>query len=245
MAASPERPSVAEQIARGNYWYVGSQFAWASRPSIRPIYQRRFEFFTACIERTRARLGSPVRVLDAGCGDGYWLTRLGEIEGVELTGVDYNPLRVERAREVARDVSVVLGDMTTYRPPRPFDVLLLSQIIEHVEDDVGLLRTTRGLLRPGGCLILGTPNEGSRLQRWRVPADTDHVHFYTEPEIRAKIERAGFVVDSVMREVFYVGIDWLYYGLARRRWGFRLLEWMTRRWPSECSDYYFECPVPG
>lgn len=240
------RATVAEQIAKGNHWYVGSQFAWAQRPAIVPIYNRRYEFFVACIERARARLGSPVSVLDAGCGDGYWLVRLAEVPGIELTGVDYNPVRVERARTVAPGVPITCGEIADFRTDRPFDVVWLSQVLEHVEDDVGLLRTLRRLLRPGGVLIVGTPNEGSRLQRWRVDgSDTDHAHLYTEPEITGKIRDAGYVVDHVMREIFYVGFDPPYYFLARWSWGFALLEWLTRRRPSECSDYYFECRVPA
>lgn len=97
-------------------------------------------------------------------------------------------------------------------------------------------------------MILGTPNEGSRLQQWMLrrtgaQTTTDHVHFYTEGEIRRKIVESGFIIDGVMREVFYPGYDRLYYWLTARPWGFRLLEWMTWLWPSECSDYYFECRV--
>ncbi len=242
----PVRPaSVAEAIAKGNHWYVGSQFAWARRPAIVPVYDRRYDFFVACIERARRRLGSPVRLLDAGCGDGYWLVRLADVPGLERTGIDYNPLRVERARAVAPTVPITCSAIADCRPERPFDVVLLSQVIEHVEDDIGLLRAARGLLRPGGTLIVGTPNEGSALQRWRVEgSDTDHAHLYTEAEITGKIRAAGYEIDGVMREIFYVGFDTPYYGLARWSWGFRLLEWLTRRWPSQCSDYYFECRVP-
>jgi len=56
-----------------------------------------------------------------------------------------------------------------------------------------------------------------------------------------KLMAAGIFIDSVMREVFYIGCDRLYYWLTARSWGFKLLSVMTRLWPSECSDFYFEC----
>ena len=201
-----------------------------------------------CIQRAKARLGPNLRMLDAGCGDGYWLARLQEVPGLQLTGVDYNPLRVERAKIVVPNVQVLLGDLTGLVSSERFDIVLLNQVIEHVSDDVGLLHVVRSLLRPGGEMILGAPNEGSRLQQWMLRRtgglkNTDHVHFYTEREIRGKILESGFVIDSVLREVFYPGHDGLYYRLLVRPWGFRFLEWMTRLWPAECSDYYFECRV--
>ncbi|MBI3635164.1 MAG: class I SAM-dependent methyltransferase, partial [Candidatus Rokubacteria bacterium] len=81
------------------------------------------------------------RPVDAGCGDGYWLVRLAEVPGVELTGVDYNPVRVERARTVAPGVPITCGEIADFRTDRPFDIVWLSQVLEHVEDDVRLLRT--------------------------------------------------------------------------------------------------------
>lgn len=237
--------AVEARIRAGDPWYVGSQFEWAEKPAIRPIYAKRFAYFRACGERARTRLGRRLRLLDAGCGDGYWLMRLAGVPDVELTGIDYNPLRVERARRVAPHATVTCSDLMSYEPEEPFDLVLLNQVIEHVADDVALLARVRALLRPGGVLILGTPNEGSLLQRWRVPAGTDHVHLYTEDEVRRTLARAGFEIESVMREIFYVGSDTVYYGLARRRWGFALLELLTRLLPSQCSDYYFECRMAG
>jgi 2-polyprenyl-3-methyl-5-hydroxy-6-metoxy-1,4-benzoquinol methylase len=237
---------VARQIAEANPWYVRPHFEWASKPAVTRIYQRRFEYFVACIDRARARLGRRLRLLDAGCGDGYWLMRLSSLPDLELSGVDYNPLRVERARQAAPTASITCSGLHEFAAGQQFDVILLSQVIEHVPDDVGLLRQVARLLRPGGVLILGTPNEGSFLQsverrRTGTAALTDHVHFYTEKEIRRKLDGAGFETVSVMREVFFFFIyDW-YYVLTARAWGFAFLELLTRLFPSQCSDYYFEC----
>ena len=240
---------VAEQVRQGNPWYVGSQFEWAERASSRPIYRKRHEFFLQCIGRVQERIGRPARALDVGCGDGYWLWRLAEIADVEWTGLDYNRVRVERARQAAPDADIRQADVTELDPGEPFDVILFNQVIEHVADDVGLLRRIGALLSDQGTLILGTTNEGCRLQRLaarlrRSGTATDHVHFYTEPVIRRRIEQAGLVVNGVMREVFYPGIDPLFYWLTTRSWGFNLLEGLSRLFPSQCSDYYFECEKP-
>ncbi|HID75385.1 MAG TPA: class I SAM-dependent methyltransferase [Planctomycetaceae bacterium] len=242
--AVPER--VRGEILQRNPWYVGSQFEWAERPEVRRIYEKRYEFIAVCIERARARRGAQLRVLDAGCGDGYWLWRLERLPGLELVGVDYNPVRVQRARSVTCRARVVQSDLAWLERCGPFDVILLNQVIEHVPDDEQLLVAAHRALDPCGTLILGTPNEGAWLQQlWlRVTgqrAATDHVHFYTEAEIRGKIHRAGFRVEAVMREVFFPGSYRIYYWLTARHWGFRLLERLALAFPGQCSDYYFEC----
>ena len=145
-------------------------------------------------------------------------------------------------------VPIFQGELTSLVFCEPFDVIVLNQVLEHVPDDVAVLQAMRSLLRPTGVMILGVPNEGSWLQRLRLAwaggaATTDHCHFYNETAIRAKINQCGFIVDSIYREVFYPGFDRLYYGLTARPWGFRFLQWMTKVWPSGCSDYYFECRI--
>jgi SAM-dependent methyltransferase len=172
--------------------------------------------------------------------------RLSALPDIELFGADYNPLRVERARQAAPAASIVNTSLHEFAPEQRFDVILLSQVIEHVADDVGLLRHVSRLLRPGGVLILGTTNEGSLLQRidrrrTGSGALTDHVHFYTEREVRRKLVGAGLAPVSVMREVFFFfRYDW-YYSLTARERGFAFLELLTRLVPSQCSDFYFEC----
>jgi glycosyltransferase involved in cell wall biosynthesis/Flp pilus assembly protein TadD/2-polyprenyl-3-methyl-5-hydroxy-6-metoxy-1,4-benzoquinol methylase len=247
-AAAATNNLVNTQIRQQNPWYVGKQFEWAEKASIRPIYQKRYEFFARVIRKQQEVVRRPIRLLDAGCGDGYWLHRLSDIDGVECTGIDYNPLRVERARTAAPFAEIHQGDLLSLSGEKRFDVILLNQVIEHVQDDGGLMQTVKGLLSPGGVLILGTPNEGSPLHQLRNARlgpsfQTDHVHFYTEADIRKTIARAGFRVDTIMREVFCIGDDERYYQLLEQEWGFRLLEFMTFLVPTECSDYYFECSV--
>ena len=238
---------VRSRIQQGNDWYVGDQFVWANRDvGMRAIYRARRRFITNCIERAQSRFGTRMRFLDAGCGDGYWLKALEDVPHLERVGVDYNPLRVERARAINPTVQVYCRPLLNFSADTTFEVVLLSQVIEHVADDLGLLRCVRSLLRPGGVLILGVPNEGSflqQLQMKRLGADhkTDHVHFYTERKIRHRIGEAGFLTRSVMREVMYVGGDRRYYWFLRRRWGYQLLKALSHLFPSQCSEYSFEC----
>ena len=194
---------VAQQVRQGNPWYLGSQFEWAERPSIRRIYQERYKFFRDCIGRVQKRIGRPLRALDLGCGDGYWLWRLADLADVEWTGLDYNPVRVERARQAAPNADVRQGDVDELDPGGLFDVVLLNQVIEHVSDDVGALVANQRLDRGSRNADLGhapTRDAGFSVLRpdcdQRAPQRTTCTSTH-EPVIPVKrIQRAGFVVEG-------------------------------------------------
>jgi 2-polyprenyl-3-methyl-5-hydroxy-6-metoxy-1,4-benzoquinol methylase len=235
---------VGRQIAKNNPWYTESQFVWAEKESTKRIYEHRFLFFNKILQKEALKKGK-ITLLDLGCGDGYWSKVFAQFPFCELVGVDYNALRLERARKMAPEAKFLEFDATEPNEQLgKFDVLFCSQLIEHIKDDVSFLSIIREYLKEDGVLIFGTTNEGCFLQRLRylrTREKGDHVHFYREKEIRSKIERAGFIIDDIYREVFYPGFDRIYYKLTSTDIGFKILELLTTMFPSQCSDYYFKC----
>jgi 2-polyprenyl-3-methyl-5-hydroxy-6-metoxy-1,4-benzoquinol methylase len=167
------------------------------------------------------------RLLDVGCGNGIFLDRIRrQAAGVELTGVDYSKYQVERPahpslRLLQADLGkgIPLGD-------RSFDVVYAAEIIEHVLDPDFLLGEIRRVLRPGGTLVLSTPNlcawynralfalgvqplfvESSTrssavgsgfLRRFkRGSTPVGHVRIFTLAAIRDLLASAGFSVTAV------------------------------------------------
>ncbi|MET8945860.1 class I SAM-dependent methyltransferase [Streptomyces sp. NPDC004542] len=108
-----------------------------------------------------ARLGTwlpnrPADVLDLGCGTGS-LSLLAAERGHRVTGVDLSPPMVELARTklAGRDAVFLLGDAAA--PPvgeQRFDVVLVRHVLWTLPDPARVLRHWRGLLRPGGRLVL-------------------------------------------------------------------------------------------
>lgn len=237
---------VKKEIEKGNPWYVSSQFEWTEKESIRRIYDQRFLFFYKIIKREISGKGR-ITLLDYGCGDGYWSLVFSRFLLCEVTGVDYNPLRLERARPIIKNAKFIEADLReTNEQLGKFDIVFCNQVIEHIKNDVSFLKGIRNHLKEDGLIILGTPNEGCFTQRFRnyiTKGETDHVHFYKEKEIKSKIEEAGFVIKDIYREVFFIGLDKLYYKLTTTDFGFKILELLTILFPSQCSDYYFECKM--
>lgn len=201
-------------------WYLDEQPAEAASPWRHHLKKRRQYVERALTRHLGADRLAP-RLLDLGCGDGTnlaWLARFAE----RVYGSDYNPVRLARAKARHPAATLYLADILDYPAAADsFDVIFFNHVIEHVPDDIAALRAVRHILRPGGLLVLGTPNEGAWWWQWayrRDPASlhgTDHCHFYTARTMEAKMIKAGFDV----RAIHHLGWgppDWALDGRIRR-----------------------------
>ena len=112
------------------------------------------------------------RVLDIGCGTGFLLERLAE-RGFSGVGIDLSPESVEHARrrlaEIGADdrLTAVVG--SAYEPPAgPYDLIALTDVLEHLEDPRACLAALRAQMAPGALLVISTPNRRSLpgARRW-------------------------------------------------------------------------------
>lgn len=232
---------VAERIGRRDPWFTASQFAWAERPEMVRLYADRRRFLTAWARRIVVQRGGQASLVDVGCGDGYWLWQLREVKGLRTCGIDYNPVRVARARTLMPDVDVACGDALGGTFSGSYDAVLLNHVLEHVPDHRGMLLRLRRGLKPGGVMIVGVPNEGSRLhrRRWREHRwETDHCHAFTEAMLSAHLIEAGFSILDVFRESFFMVTHEWTYALMLRRWGCILLRWLGKAFPQECTGFF-------
>lgn len=128
----------------------------------------------------RAKLG---RVLDVGCGIGR---RLEFNRGIGV-GVDHNPASVEICRR--RGLEAYTPDEFFAVDRGVFDSMLLSHVLEHTtpEEGRGLLETYLPLVRPGGRVLLITPQEAG--QR----SDPTHVRLLGPEDLRRELQGLGIV----------------------------------------------------
>jgi 2-polyprenyl-3-methyl-5-hydroxy-6-metoxy-1,4-benzoquinol methylase len=136
------------------------------------------------------------RLLDVGCGAGLFL-KAAETRGWTGEGVEVSPTAAEYARTVLglRVGSVRLEEAGF--PAASFDVVTLLDTVEHLADPRGALALVRRLLKPGGRIILNTPDLASASRRalgtaWAVLSPAEHLSYFTARTLRRMLARAGF-----------------------------------------------------
>lgn len=193
----------AKTEGRGD-WYEGPQVDQLTGP-YRHHLRRRREYLDGVLGKYIRNAKRPLTVLDLGCGDGIHLDWLRGYADA-LYGSDYNLLRLRRAAQRGLAKQLFLADVTNY-PVRDdvFDIVFFNHVIEHIPDDRTALAEARRILKPGGILILGTPNEGAffwqlayRLQP-KVLKTSDHVHFYTVETLAERCSEVGLRLREVKR----------------------------------------------
>ena len=140
----------------------------------------------------------PAVVLDVGCGDGSALaTAAAQNPAHHFAGLDWSADAVRQAR--ARGLTAVRGTIETRLPvaDSKADVVIMSELIEHLVDPDGALEQVRRVLRPGGHLLLSTPNLAAWYNRGLLAAGIQPV--FSEVSLRAVFGRPGSVVAGHLR----------------------------------------------
>ncbi len=146
-------------------------------------------------------------VLDVGCNYGAVLTQLWQDRGTHGVGVDLDPDFIKLARNRRQGVGgepfpvqyhIMPGENVGKRWLDAFDVAVLGEVIEHVPDPDLLLHSIWLALRPGGVLLLTTPNPKGFLARMVETNPEQHVRLLSRKDLRRLALRAGFVVEEIV-----------------------------------------------
>ena len=97
------------------------------------------------------------RVLDAGCGTGWFSARAAQ-EGATVISVDVGFRLLAQTARKCQSSGVVASVCDLPFPSGTFDVVISSEVIEHTSDPARAVREMSRVLRPGGCLALTVPN---------------------------------------------------------------------------------------
>lgn len=98
-------------------------------------------------------------ICDLGCGNGHITGRLAKL-GYQVTGVDASASGIQIARRAYPQVEFVKALIDRELSLGQFDLVVSSDVIEHMYRPSDLLDAARALLKPGGQILLGTPYHG-------------------------------------------------------------------------------------
>ena len=157
---------------------------------------KRYGPFSRHIRRILKAIIRPLEiesVLDVGCGQGSLLEELGaEFPHIKPCGVDISKSGVELARQKVSDGRFWVADISRQPLDETFDLLVCSEVLEHILDDIKAIRNLREMT--GKYLVLSTPQGRMR----RFEREVGHVRNYAPGELVSKLEQNGFVIESVL-----------------------------------------------
>ena len=160
-------------------------------------------------------------VCDLGCGNGYMAGHLAEM-GYEVTGVDASESGIAiaqanflKATFVQAAIDATLHERTGFGE---FDLVVSSDVIEHLYRPGELIEAAVSLLKPNGHLLIGTPYHGylknvvlsltgKMDSHFGVHDDGGHIKFFSVKTLSALLEKHGF---SDLKFTFYGRAPWLW-----------------------------------
>jgi len=150
------------------------------------------------------RIPPDSRILDVGCANGNLAFDIAaKISRVFIYAIDLNSALIEEARKrfSRKNINYVCGDALTALPDQKFDVILLSNVLEHLTPRTGFLKELKNRYHPGKFLIRVPIFE----RDWRVPLkkelgieyrlDKTHRIEYRQEEFQTELKRAGLEIN--------------------------------------------------
>jgi SAM-dependent methyltransferase len=185
-------PAAAESIAQGGY--DPSFFQQLAGVEDRHFWFRaRNRLISSLARRFTSRLTPGYLVLEVGCGTGNVLRALrkacpdGRVVGLELW---FDGLRFAQQRSAG---PLVQGDVRNCPFGKPFDLIGMFDVLEHIPQELETLTALRETLAPQGRLILTVP---AHQYLWSYFDDASHhCRRYSPYDIRARLTEAGFEVE--------------------------------------------------
>lgn len=185
------------------------------------------------------------RMLEVGCGDATFLNQA-RADGWRVTGIDISQKAVELAR-ATYGLDIINGkldeDTVARLEEKPFDIILMWGVIEHLAEPRSVLTLARELLRAGGALILYTPNADSLFHRgarlsYRLTGGlisffmerviiAMHTLYLTPASLRRELQNSGYsVVDICMASI---NLDFIFQAHSQFWWSNPWLLWGAKR----------------
>jgi SAM-dependent methyltransferase len=194
----------------------------------------------------RLRHGPGTRLAEIGCGFGFALDFARSAMGWRARGIDDSTAADMGARALGVDIAPALFGGPSGFGGETFDVVLASEVLEHIPEPHAFARDVAALLAPRGTAIFTTPNadvirrEHPPSELLRVLSPGFHHVFFTAATLRTVLERAGFahllIEEKVDNLIAYASRAPLDLAAAGDSDGARYREYLAARGAAEAID---------
>jgi SAM-dependent methyltransferase len=167
------------------------------------IHRDSFEFVHGLLGRRDGVPATAQRVLDVGCSTGHLLSFFRRAGYERLLGLDPAP-ECRALAERLYKVDVVTGSLSSFCAETPFDVVLLSSVLEHLPDPRAALDRVASLVAKDGLVFVQVPDAarfGVEMREPFLEFSIEHINYFTRESLEELMVRAGFVAVEVRPDV--------------------------------------------
>lgn len=181
-----------------------------SMRGMREEIKQNLHAYDAVVDKVRRNNGDKLFALDLGCGRGEWLELMKDY-GIMAIGVDNNESMLDECKQ--RGLDVVNMDLLLYLKnvaSNSVDIITAFQVVEHLPMSVlhNTLEEIARVLRPGGVVILETPNpENMIVGACNFYFDPTHITKLPPELLRILVTGVGLLDAEIMRLHLYNAID--------------------------------------
>lgn len=153
-------------------------------------------------------------ILDAGCGEGFYSVRLArEYPHLSITAIDVEGEKIRRVEGMVSDLGLencrpAVGSLLALTDRNAYDLILCTDVLEHIEQDDQAVACLAAVLRPGGTLVIHVPQCGQR--HYIGPQPDWHVYGHV---------REGYSLDELESLLRRVGLELVYHRYSFGFWG--------------------------
>ena len=182
--------------------------------------------------------GNRAKILDIGCGVGtidFYLAKHGQ----NVTGIDVSQNSISVAKKNAlrfrlnKKIAFQVMEFPNKIPNGRFDIIICSEVLEHLKHDKMAVEKIKTLLLPDGVLIASSPSQSSPLYRLgllnRFEKKVGHLRRYTEETYRNLFENAGFKIletkktEGILRNILFTNPIGGFSLKVLKRWPFSVV----------------------
>lgn len=186
------------------------------------------------------------RAIEVGPGSGIYVPILAQLYD-EVVALDIEQAylnHISHLSGIYQNLVLKIDDITASSlPSETFDLVLCTEVVEHIPDSLSALREMHRLLRPGGTLVLSTPQRYSPLEVtakiaflpgvinlvrfiYQEPIlETGHINLMTAGQVTRQLEQAGFHIQESYKSGMYIPLVAEFFGDA----GVRLERWLESK----------------
>jgi SAM-dependent methyltransferase len=198
------------------YFEGGRSDGYANYGASAPVLRQEFD---AIVHRLARYVPAGGNLLEIGCAYGYFL--LAACNRWRVYGLEISADAVARCRQAGlADVHQGMAQGNSIAALPPFDVVVMLDVIEHLEDPAGVLEASLKKLRPGGIIYVSTGDFRSPLARlmgknWRLMTPPQHIWYFTPRAFERLAERLDASVEAISHPGKLVPLSLIIFQLMR------------------------------